>query len=177
MPGASRLPVLAIYSIYECMIEEMQRFSNKILCPLKEHTSADRKAGTIADIEIKDENNQLFEAIEIKHGININLNIINESFDKFKSYPVKRYYILSTTGIDENEIDNIKERIKEINRLHGCQVIINGIIPSLKYYLRLIKDPNKFIDKYVENMKSDKSIKYEHKETWNMIVAGNINFQ
>lgn len=37
--GASRLPTLAVYAAYQCMVKEMKRFQSKRLMPLEEHTS------------------------------------------------------------------------------------------------------------------------------------------
>lgn len=172
--GGARLPVLAVYSVYELMVAEMQRFSDKTLLPLKEHTTADRRAGSVADIEIKDAEGNLFEAAEIKHSIKITTQIINDSFEKFKCQPVKRYYILSTAGIEQSEKIAMGKRIREIMELHGCQVIINGVMPSLKYYLRLLENPVKTVDRYVENLKQDATIKFQHKEIWNKIVSGEV---
>lgn len=172
--GASRLPVLALYSVYECMIHEMSRFSNKTLMPLMEHTVADRHSGYIGDIDIKDKNDRLFESVEVKHGIKITKELVIESYEKFKEHPVKRYYILSTAGIKQDEIEEINKQINKILRLHGCQVIVNGIMESLKYYLRVLHDPNEFINRYVENLKRDNSIKFEHRDMWNKIVGGEI---
>ena len=36
--GASRLPVLAIYAAYQCLINEAKRFENKELLPIESHT-------------------------------------------------------------------------------------------------------------------------------------------
>ena len=52
----------------------------------------------------------------------------------------------------------------------GCQVIINGVIPTIKYYMRLIQKPNMFLDFYIKNMERDIVIRSEHKEIWNKIV-------
>jgi len=174
MSGGARLPVLAVYSVYECMVAEMHRFSDKTLLPLKEHTTADIRTGSIADIEIKDTEDNLFEAAEIKHGIKITEQIINDSFEKFKGHPVKRYYIFSTAGIEKDETNAMRKRIHEIRKLHGCQVIINGVMPSLKYYLRLLADPCKVVERYAENLKKDGAVKFEHKKMWNKIVSGEI---
>lgn len=172
--GGARLPVLAIFSTYQTMMSEVSRFSDKTLLPLKEHTSADIRSGYVADIDIKDTDGKLFEAVEIKHGIKITKRIVKECFEKFKSYSVKRYYVLSTAGVQQSEEESIDEQISEIAKLHGCEVIVNGIMPSLKYYLRLLKDPSKVIEDYVDNLKRDKTIKFEHKDVWNKIVAGVI---
>ena len=171
--GAARLPVLAVYSVYECMIAEMDRFRGKRLQPLREHTTADVRAGSIGDIEIVDEESgNLFEAVEVKHGIKITKQVIDDAFDKFKTHPVGRFYIVSTGGLAEDECDQMRRRIGELRNLHGCQVIINGVIPSLKYYLRLLKDPNTVVEKYVENLMKDSAVKFEHRNAWNQIVGG-----
>lgn len=58
-----------------------------------------------------------------------------------------------------------------IKRIHGCQVIVNGVYSTLGYYLRLLNDPAEFIDRYVECMKIDESIKFQHKSMWNDVVS------
>ena len=68
--GASRLPVLAIYSVYELLMG-YDRYIGKALCPLKSHTTADTKSSGIGDIEVLDEQENFFEGVEIKHGIPI----------------------------------------------------------------------------------------------------------
>jgi DNA (cytosine-5)-methyltransferase 1 len=169
--GASRLPTLAIYAAYQCMVKEMKRFQGKRLMPLEEHTSSDKSSGRVGDIEIRDEGDKVFEAVEIKHGITINPQLIRDAYEKFKSYPIKRYYLLSTVE-DLQDGENINKEISRISKIHGCQVIINGIYPSLKYYLRLLHNTYDFIDNYVENLKRDKTINFKHKLKWNEIVSG-----
>ena len=48
---------------------------------------------------------------------------------------------------------------------------LNGIMTSLKYYLRLINDTKVFIGNYVDLLQSDKSIKFEHKSMWNKLIS------
>ncbi|MEK6690537.1 MAG: DNA methyltransferase [Nitrospirota bacterium] len=169
--GASRLPTLAIYAAYQCLAKEMKRFQGKRLMPLEEHTSSDKSSGRVGDIEIRDAEDNVFEAVEIKHGIKINPQLIRDAYEKFKSHPIQRYYLLSTVE-DIQDGENINKEISRISKIHGCQVIINGIYPSLKYYLRLLHNTYDFIDNYVENLKRDKTIKFEHKLKWNEIVSG-----
>src|SRR3989344_1241970 len=64
--GTARLPVLAIYSVYECMIAELKRFEGKNLLPLGNHTSADYRSGDIGDIEVTNEEEIPFEGVEVK---------------------------------------------------------------------------------------------------------------
>ncbi len=69
---------------------------------------------------------------------------------------------------------SIEEEIRRIRQIHGCQVIVNGVYDTLKYYLRLIKDPAEFIDRYVELMKEDETVKFQHKVAWNDLVSGGV---
>lgn len=74
--------------------------------------------------------------------------------------------------MDGADWDAIEEEIQRISQIHGCQVIVNGVYTTLKYYLRLLKDPAEFIDRYVELLKSDETIKFQHKTVWNDIISG-----
>ena len=167
--GASRLPVLAIYAIYQCLIQEAKRFEGKKLLNIESHTSADSRSGRIGDIDIIDENDKEFEAVEVKFGIPITAQLIRGSFEKFKTTQVKRYYLLSTSNIDSNDVENIEYEIERIKNIHGCNVIANGLVNSLNYYLRLISQTSDFISNYVDLVENDGALKFEHKQQWNII--------
>ena len=170
--GASRLPVLAFYAIYGCLINEAKRFEKKQLLPIESHTSADSRSGRIGDIEIIDENKRAFEAVEVKHGITISLQLVLDAYSKFQTTPVNRYYILSTAPqAEKDEWEKIQAEIQRIKNVHGCQLIVNGIMPSLKYYLRLLDNTFEFIDKYVNLLENDTALKFEHKDRWNKIIS------
>lgn len=183
--GASRLPVVAIYSIYELLMKDIHRYQNKTLLPLKTHTTADSKSKGIGDIEIVDKTGNYFESVEIKHNISIDSTLINDTYDKFKYTVTNRYYLLTTAEPNTKEGDetNIKTVIEKIRIEHGCEVIVNGIIPSLKYYLRLLKEPAKFLERYSNNLSAEFSkttdIKEEHIREWKKIVGsiGKINIR
>lgn len=169
--GASRLPVLALYAVYQCLINETKRFDGKVLLAIENHTSADSRSGRIGDIDIVDEKGKAFEAVEVKHGIAINSQLVRDAFEKFKTTQVNRYYLLSTANIDINEKDEIDKEIDRIKNIHGCHVIANGLTHSLKYYLRLLSDTSEFIANYVDLIETDTALKYEHKKQWNTIIS------
>lgn len=169
--GAARLPVLALYSVYECLMEEVSRFKGKTLLPLESHTSSDLRSGRIGDIDVVDDNGIPFEGVEIKHGIEITKQMAKDAYKKFSSEPVKRYYILSTAGIKKNEVEDVKKEVEKVKDIHGCQLIVNGLVDSLKYYLRLLDNPTDFLERYVKNVEIDQALKFEHKERWNEIVS------
>ncbi|MGB5941556.1 MAG: hypothetical protein WBG71_01615 [Leeuwenhoekiella sp.] len=167
--GASRLPVLALYAIYQCLVNEAKRFEGKRLLPIESHTSADARSGRIGDVDLVDETGKEFEAVEVKFGIPITARLIQGSYEKFKTTQVKRYYLLSTANIDQNDKESIDIEIERIKNIHGCNVIANGLIHSLNYYLRLISDTSEFISNYVDLVEADGALKFEHKQHWNVI--------
>ncbi|MEP6803525.1 MAG: hypothetical protein ABI892_03305 [Flavobacterium sp.] len=169
--GASRLPVLAIYAAYECLINETKRFENKQLLPLENHTSSDKSSGRIGDIDIINEKNREFESVEVKYGIPITLQLVQDAYAKFQTTPVDRYYILSTAESNKDEWAKIEIEVQSIKNIHGCQLIVNGIMPTLKYYLRLLTNTFEFIENYVNLLEDDTSLKYEHKERWNKLIS------
>jgi DNA (cytosine-5)-methyltransferase 1 len=169
--GASRLPVLALYAAYQCLINETKRFEGKTLLPIESHTSADSRSGRIGDIDIVDEKERAFEAVEVKHGIAITTQLVKDAFEKFKTTQVNRYYLLSTANIDISQKDEIDQEIDRIKNIHGCHVIANGLTHSLKYYLRLLSDTSEFIENYVNLIENDTALKFEHKKQWNTIIS------
>lgn len=169
--GASRLPVLALYAAYQCLIEETKRFEGKILLSMESHTSADSRSGRIGDIDIVDQSNKPFEAVEVKHGIAINSQLVRDAFEKFKTSQVNRYYLLSTANIDETESVQIQAEIERIKNIHGCHVIVNGLVSSLTYYLRLLLNTANFIENYVNLVEVDTALKFEHKKQWNVVIS------
>ena len=169
--GASRLPVLALYAAYQCLVNETKRFQGKTLLPMESHTSADTRSGRIGDIDIVDEKERAFEAVEVKHGIAITAQLVKDAFEKFKTTQVNRYYLLSTANIDASQADEISKEIERIKNIHGCHVIANGLTNSLKYYLRLLSDTSEFIENYVNLIETDSALKFEHKTEWNNIIS------
>lgn len=169
--GGARLPVLAIYAAYQCLIKEAKRFEKKCLLPIESHTSSDKSSGRIGDIDIIDEKEREFEAVEVKHGIKVTLGLVQDAYAKFQTTPVTRYYILSTANPSDGEQILIDEEIERIKNVHGCQLIVNGIMPTLKYYLRLLDNTFEFIDNYVNLLEADQALKFEHKERWNTLIS------
>ena len=97
--------------------------------------------------------------------------MVRDAYEKFKVYNTDRYYLLTTANMDSADWDAIETEIQRIAQIHGCQVIVNGVYTTLKYYLRLVTDPAEFIDRYVELLKVDETIKFQHKVAWNEIIS------
>lgn len=165
--GASRLPTLAIYAAYKCMMEQVARYENKNLCQLESHTSSDARSGQIGDIQVNNADGTPFEGIEIKHNIIVTPDLVKHAFSKLMLHRTDRYYILTTANMDTADWEEINKTIDLIEHRHGCQVIVNGVYSTLRYYLRLLKDPAEFIQSYVELLKTDENVKYPQQVAWN----------
>lgn len=167
--GGAKLPVLAFYSIYSFLITELIRFNGKKLAPLGSHTASDRTSKSSGDIEIFNQDN-LFESIEIKLDKYIDETIVRVAIEKIYTYNPERYYILSNVGIKDNSQEVIEHLVNEVKEKHGCQIIINGLIPTLKYYLRLISNLEQFVNHYGRLVQEDKELQKIHKEKWNELI-------
>lgn len=169
--GGSKLPVIAFYAIYKILVREISRYNSCTLRKLGSHTASDRTSKTAGDIEVFDCNNNLVEAIEVKHCQEITLQIVYRAKQKIIKHNPSRYYIFASKDIKQSEVEKINNLIKEIADEHGCQVILNGITPTIKYYLRLIMSVTEFISEYSQLVESDDEIQKIHKEKWNEILG------
>lgn len=161
--GGSRLPVLAIYAVYEQLLKEVKKYDKHQLCKLQPHNSADFQSGFLGDIQVNDCEGRPFEAIEIKHEIGLTAELVEDCYIKFSRTPVQTYYLLSTNEkIDD--INAISNKIMSIQKNHGCQMIVNGVYSTLRYYLRLLSNPDNFLSSYVNLMENE--CDYQTKQSW-----------
>jgi DNA (cytosine-5)-methyltransferase 1 len=167
--GGSKLPVIAFYAVYQSIINEIKRYESCSLGVLGSHTASDRTSKTAGDIQIF-KNNELFEAIEIKLDKEIDSSIVRIAIEKIQRYNPSRYYILSLKSVKSENKAEIEELIADIKVKHGCQIIINGVIPSLKYYLRLLSNLTEFFDTYSSLIEVDKELQDIHKLKWNELI-------
>lgn len=163
--NGAKLPVLAFHSIYECLISELKRYDECELAPLSSLTACDKTNKASGDIEIF-RNKHVFEAIEIKLDKKIDSQILRVVESKIYKWNPQRYYILSVLGLEESDKEEINEIVLKVLNEHGCQIIINGLIPTIKYYLRLITNLDDFIKKYSKAVEIDKELQLVHKSKW-----------
>lgn len=176
--NSSRLSVIAFYSIYQELIKNVNIYKDKKLKPLNYHTSSDKHG--YGDIEVVYKNNSPYEVIEIKHNIPIDRELILSVFNKTLNSNIFRYYILTTyenSFKDKNELKYIKELVLKIKKETKIDIIPNGIMTSLKYYLRFIDNYNDFLKLYtinlVEDSKISSEINLEHINLWREILEEN----
>ena len=171
--GASRLPVLALYAVYTVLLKEMHRYDGKQLKPLEAHSAADSQTGAVGDIEVLNEDGTTFEAVEVKHQIPISKAIVDTAKQKIRGSRLDRYYIL-TTSRQHDPSKEVAEEVESVKLLLGTQMIVNGIVPTIKYYLRLMTNPGSVLPEYVKLLESDAAIGFEHRDIWNKISTGEV---
>lgn len=172
---SSRLPVIAIYSVYQLLMSNIKRYDGKKLTPLNVHTSSDKHG--FGDVEIWYDNNKPFEMVEVKHNIPIDRNLIFDVAKKAKGTTIKRYYILTTykdTFASNQEADFVNQFLLKIKKDSGLEIIANGIIGSLKYYFRFVDDYAAYVKTYTRNLledfKKSTEVKDFHIEKWKEIL-------
>ena len=175
MKLSSRLPVIAIYSIYQQLFKEVKRFEGKKLGLLNVHTSSDKHG--YGDVEIWNADGTPFEMVEIKHKISIDRNLIFDLVKKSQGTTIDRYYILTTAKenfISVDEEKYINKFVLKIEKDSGIEIIANGIYHTLKYYLRFIHDYKDYIRTYTKNLvidaKNSTEIKEFHIIEWQNIL-------
>ncbi len=170
--GKSRLPVLALYAIYETMTKEVSRYHSTQLLELERHTTADLRSGSIGDIQV-DKDGEPFEGVEVKSEKPITADMIHELPRKFNGRKISRYYILSTYpgSYKAEDEESILIAVEKVESTTGCQVIPNGLNRSLWYYMRLLSDPSKILSSYSVLLNSDADIRPEIIKIWNKVIS------
>ena len=173
--GTSKLPVIAIYAVYELIIKEITRYQNCSLKPLGSHTASDKTSKSAGDIEIyySESPDSLLEAIEIKFEKPIDKHMVAIATEKIAKFSPERYLILSSAkvNIKQEDASDIARLIDEVSNKYKCQVIVNGVLPTIKYYLRLVNYLPEFINNYSALIEKDQEINFEHKQKWNEIIT------
>ena len=164
--GGPRLPQLAIYSAYECLIKECKRYEGHELVPIERLKTANRKSGTIGDVDVL-HNGRAVEAVEIKFAMSVTARHVSDAIEKIKAADVGRYYILATDGVNREEVAAISGLVSGFYASNGCEIIVNGIYDSIRYYLRLIGSVDEFVAQYVDHLANDDDVSYEHRIAWN----------
>ena len=179
--GTARLPVLAIYSVYNLLMPDVKRYSGKFLVPLESHTSPDSRSKSMGDIDVNNADNSCFESVEIKHSKPITADMVGVAYRKIKDNKTNRYYILTTSEPNFDDYELVKREIEKYEKIHSCQIIVNGVVPSLKYYMRLMSNPHDIVDEYTKWLEFEyqraSAIKREHLRIWQEIRQSLLNLE
>ncbi len=87
---------------------------------------------------------------------------------KIYDFNPQRYYILSNAGVLDQEKNQVI--IEKVKQNHGCQIILNGLLPTIKYYLRLIVSLDDFVSIYLDMIENDTELQETHKLICNEFI-------
>ena len=94
--GGAKLPVLATYAAYKCLLAEVKKYERSQLMELLSHTSADTRTNRLGDVEVQDASGKTVEVVDVKHNIPITASLIESLREKIAGSGIETYYILST---------------------------------------------------------------------------------
>jgi DNA (cytosine-5)-methyltransferase 1 len=163
--GASKIPVILIYTICQQIIKEVRRYQNCTLKNLASHTAPDRNSKSCGDIEIF-KGDSLFESYEIKLGKPVDNLMIDVAIEKITQFSPYRYYILSTRGIKKEDLPAIQVKIDKLKKDHGCELIIEKLFNLVKFDLTILSSLENFLQSFSKNIFEDKELKTIHKKEW-----------
>jgi hypothetical protein len=118
---AARLMEIAMHSLMQAM-QEYQVFPQKLLKPLSQMRSANKKHGNIGDIELL-EDRQIVEAWDAKYGKSYLRDEIEELSEKLEVHPAVRKAGF-VTSLEAERIDELIPRCNEIEEIFGISLEI-----------------------------------------------------
>lgn len=170
--NSAHLPVIAIHSIYDMLIEQVSQYHGFTLRPLESHQASDLRTGAVGDIEIEDADGDVVEGVEVKHGLRIGLPILMTAEEKILKSGLKRYYILTTHSSCNPSDPDVDAIIRKVYKSHGCQIIPNGVYPTIRYYLRMMSNPSEFLRRYSDNLAKRDDVTHDQVTRWIALVDG-----
>lgn len=168
-PECGNMARLAVLAIYQCLTQEVKRFEGKSIWAKEKALSTRAEDQRIWDLEVLSSDGLLFEAVLV-HSAPIRLELVKNTESILHNSSVDRVYLLSTVATTTKELILIGRETERINSTCGYEVIIGGVIPTIEYFLRSLRDTNEFIESYVNLLDGDKSIKFEHQQRWNELI-------
>ncbi len=165
-----RLPQLAIYAMYRCIIGTIARYEGMTLQPLERMKTANRKSGSVGDVDVN-YGEKPFEAVEVKFEVPISRDDVGEAIQKIKTASVERYFILGTAGTASSDREIIRKLQSDFKRANGCEIIVDSLLETIRRYLRLVRSANTFVFEYTTLVETDADLDYEHRLAWNEICA------
>jgi DNA (cytosine-5)-methyltransferase 1 len=161
--GGSKLPVLAFYSYYTLLVQQLKKYNDCYIPTLNSHTASDKSSKSAGDIQII-KNNQIIEAIEVKLNKQIDTHLINLVYDKIRKFNINRYYIFTAFYMSEDLKNDLFIKTNLIYEKHGCQIIFDNIYETLLRDLRNLESIDDFFTNYLNLVEIDKEIQLVHKE-------------
>lgn len=137
---AARLMEISMHALMQAL-HELKVFAGGELNPLSQMRSANKKHGNIGDIEIT-QDSEIVESWDAKFGKSYLRDEIEELSEKLRSHDSVKIAGFVTDSAPER-LEEISKRIKEIEELHGVDILIRDYQTWVdEQYARALEDPN-----------------------------------
>lgn len=161
---SSRLPVLAVYALYQCITAEYDIYLNCELLPIGDHEAADSRTNACGDIELAGEDGTIFEAIEVKHGIRYDLSWLLRIREKIEKHRPAKYLAL-TTHDDVVKFDSEAELCYgQIIDDNCCDLLFENTTHFILSHFRTLQNQNNYFGNLEQLLRTDKAVTERHLE-------------
>lgn len=89
--GVAKLPTLAIFAAYICLLKDVIIYKHCTLLPLLSHTAPDLKTNRIGDVVVVTQVGVPMEAIEVKHRIPVTAQMIEGLVEKYQAQELEYF--------------------------------------------------------------------------------------
>ncbi len=144
LPGAARLPVLAVAAAYQAV----GRYWGEHVLPLQSHTAADQRTGALGDVEITLTNDDRVRTTYEMKARRVSKDDLYQALQKLRqaAAPVDNYIFITTEPIDHEVADYAKTLYRETG---GIEFAVLDCIGFLRHFLHLFhRLRHDFLDTY-----------------------------
>lgn len=151
--GLSVAPSMAVYSLYQCLIEEVALFQGAQLS--LEHVTDNVHLDSLGYIMVAGNDGIPSHAIVVRNQGAITSQVIKNTFRKLGNTQVRHYYFLTTSKpyVRTSEREKVESLIQRLETKHQSAVVIDGVLNAIRYYLRVLTTPTIFLQQYMDNEK------------------------
>lgn len=151
---ARRHSILLVYTLYSLLMDS-DRYADKFLLPLHDPEGLKHGFVGVGDIALSDDNGDLFECIQIV-GVLLNPAFVEEAFSKVAPHTPRRFCLLTTAGVYNENRDALQQACNRIYQIHGSEVIVDGLMPTLNCGVRSLPEPAGFLAAYRQALEEDR---------------------
>jgi DNA (cytosine-5)-methyltransferase 1 len=100
--------------------------------------------------------------------------LVEDAFNKFASLPRQRNFLRTTATPNIADPPAVLATATDIRITYGRQIVVSGVLPTIKYFLRLLPDTATFLTAYTLALRNDyeagTDLKEVHLRRWQEIL-------
>jgi DNA (cytosine-5)-methyltransferase 1 len=151
--AAGRHSVLLVYTLYSLQMDS-DRSQDKFLLPLRDPEGLTHGFVGVGDLALSGDNGDLFGCIQIV-GVLLTPALIKEAFAQVSPYAPRRFCLLTTAGVCNQDREALRQTCDSIYRTSGCEVIVDSLMSTLNYGVRSLPEPTDFLAAYRQALREN----------------------